>query len=82
MKPALLKISIQHNVPYVEVARIADSVEHDGRIFYPEVDGLSEEMMELIKAVHLAVTIDQEQRGLIRKGERSVVVPRESRING
>jgi hypothetical protein len=79
-KPALFRISICHRVPYVEVARLADDIEHRGRIEFREINSLSDQMQNLIADVHAAVREDQVRRGIINAGEDSKIIPR--KLNG
>jgi hypothetical protein len=76
MNPAWLKVSIVHKVPYAEVARLADLIEHEGRIVYQEITELSGQMGNLIMAVHATVAEDQVRRGVIKDGEDSRILPR------
>lgn len=82
MDTALLKISIEHKVTYGEVARLADLIEHEGKIIYSEINEMPRSLLELIKAVHLTVEISQVRRGLIKAGEQTVVIPRKYFLNG
>jgi hypothetical protein len=80
VNPALLKVSIQHKVSYAEAARLADLIEHEGRITYHEINERSEALDQLIMAVHAEVAADQVRRGIIKDGEDSKIIPRGRRF--
>ena len=82
MKSSFLKIAIMHKMSYAGVVFLADAIEHEGKIVFPEISELSGQMMCLIEEVHAAVMVDQVRRGIIRDGESSKVIPRRFRLNG
>lgn len=82
MDTELLKISIEYKVPFAEVTRLADLIEHEGKIVYPELNDLPASIFDLIKAVHNAVRISQTRRGVIKEGEESIVITRKHFSNG
>lgn len=76
MNPLFFAVSLKHRVSYETVKRMADSIEQRGRIEFNEIDTVSPGLDHLIVDVHAAVIIDQINRGIIKQGEPSKVIPK------